>query len=56
MEFREIYCNNCKKVIGKYNTKYYSIDKINELISSNHSSHIRDGHDVKLRIIKEKKA
>ena len=30
MEFREIYCTSCKKVIGRYNIKFYTEDKITE--------------------------
>jgi len=28
MEFSEIYCNDCKKVLARYNVKYYSEDMI----------------------------
>ena len=46
MEFREIYCFNCKKSLGRYNEKYFSEQKINDIIKANHSSHIHEGHDV----------
>jgi len=49
MEFREIYCNNCKKVLGKYNMKYYNDDKIAEVIRLSHSKHVREGHEIELR-------
>ena len=49
MEFREVYCLNCKKVLGRYNTKFYSNEKVNELLNTNHVSHIRNGHQVKIR-------
>ena len=34
MKFREIYCNNCKKMLGRYNTKFYDRDKIKEILNS----------------------
>nr|AIE94218.1 hypothetical protein [uncultured marine thaumarchaeote AD1000_44_B05] len=48
MEFREIYCNDCKKVLGRYNTKYYSSDMIAELIQTIHVIHTRGGHHIKI--------
>ena len=49
MEFREIYCSNCKKILGRYNIKFYSDDKIGEILNTNHISHIRNGHQVTIR-------
>ena len=49
MKFNEVYCLNCKKVLGRYNTKFYSEDKINELVNITHSTHIRNGHQVNIR-------
>ena len=49
MKFREIYCNNCKKMLGRYNTKFYDSDKISEILKSRHSSHVRKGHRVIIR-------
>jgi len=49
MEFSEVYCSNCKKVLGRYSTKFYSEDKINELINTAHSTHVRNGHQVNIR-------
>ena len=34
MEFREIYCINCKKVLGRYNIKFYNEDKIAEVLKT----------------------
>jgi len=51
MEFKEIYCNDCKKVLGRYNIKYYSDDKIGDLIKSIHSLHLREGHEIEIRRI-----
>jgi len=53
MEIREIYCNNCKKILGRYNLKYYSDDKIGDLIKSNHQLHVREGHEIDIRRIKK---
>ncbi len=49
MEFNEVYCSNCKKVLGTYNAKFYSEDKINELVNLTHVTHIRNGHQVSIR-------
>lgn len=55
MEFREIYCNNCKKVLGRYNVKYYSEEKMGDLLKSSHSSHVREGHEIEIRRIQKNK-
>jgi hypothetical protein len=49
VEFKEVYCNNCKRVLGRYNTKYFSDAKIAELIKSSHTSHYRGGHQITVR-------
>jgi len=49
MEFREVYCSNCKKVLGRYNTKFFDEDKIGELVNTTHSTHIRSGHQINIR-------
>lgn len=51
MIFKEIYCHNCKKSLGRYNEKYFSDIKIVEIIKANHSSHIHEGHQVVIRKI-----
>ena len=48
VEFREIYCDNCKKTLGSYNIKYYSDDIIAELIQTIHVIHTRAGHHIKI--------
>jgi hypothetical protein len=48
MEFREIYCDNCKKSLGKYNTKYYSERQVAEIIRVINASHSRSGHHIKI--------
>ena len=49
MEFREIYCNNCNEVLGRYNVKYYTKSKIAELIKESHAVHLRKGHHIAIR-------
>jgi len=51
MEFKEIYCNNCKKIIGRYNIKFYNDEKIGKILNTQHISHIRNGHHVTTRKI-----
>ena len=48
MEFSEIFCNDCKKVLARYNTKYYSEDMVAELIQTIHVIHTRAGHHIKI--------
>ena len=49
MEFKEVYCENCKKVVGRYNIKFYNDEKINELLKTTHSTHIKKGHQISIR-------
>ncbi len=46
MEFKEIYCLNCKKKLGRYNEKYFSDEKLNEIIVNNHNKCMCEGHNV----------
>ena len=48
MEFSEIYCDNCKEILGRNNVKYYSEDMIAELIQTIHVIHTRAGHHIKI--------
>jgi len=49
MEFRELFCINCKKVIGRYNVKFYDDIKIAELLKTTHSDHVKNGHQINIR-------
>ena len=49
MEFREIYCSNCKKILGRYNIKFYNEDKIGEMLKTTHSIHVRSGHQIVIK-------
>ncbi len=51
MEFKEIYCFNCKKSLGRYNDKYFPESKMAEIIKNNHFSHVHEGHEVVMRKI-----
>ena len=51
VEFKEIYCFNCKKTLGRYNEKYFSDLKMGEMIKVNHSSHVHEGHEIVIRKI-----
>lgn len=48
-KYREIYCKDCKKIIGRYNIKYYSESKIGEVIQICHASHVKQGHNIEER-------
>ena len=53
MAFKEIYCFNCKKSLGKYSEKYYSDQKMGEIIKMNYSEHVYEGHELVIRRITE---
>ena len=53
MEFRELDCTNCKKVIGRYNIKFYNETKIAEILNTTHSSHVKNGHDINIRVFEK---
>ncbi|HEY7506798.1 MAG TPA: hypothetical protein VH621_04285 [Nitrososphaera sp.] len=50
LTFKEIYCSDCKTVLARYSTKYFSDGDINELMRLHYSSHIKDGHSMGTRI------
>jgi hypothetical protein len=43
---KEIYCSSCKKKLGRYNEKYFSDARLNEIIVNNHAKCIREGHKL----------
>ena len=54
IKYAEFYCDNCQKILGRYNTKYYDSDKIQEILKFCHPLHVRRGHQVIIRdVIKE---
>jgi hypothetical protein len=46
MGFKEIYCSACKEKLGRYNEKYFSDDRLNQIIANNHVPCIRKGHNL----------
>jgi hypothetical protein len=49
MEFREIYCLNCKRVLGRYNSKFYDESKIEEVLQTDYGTHVKNGHQIYVR-------
>ena len=47
--YREIYCRDCKRIIGRYNAKYYTEARVGEVIKMCHAGHIKLGHNVEQR-------
>ena len=54
MDTSEVYCQNCKKVLGKYNNEFYTETQIGDVVKLIHALHIREGHDLVIRQIKKK--
>jgi hypothetical protein len=50
--FKEIYCSDCKMVLAKYSTKYFTDLNINGLIRSHFFTHIKNGHSIEMRLVK----
>lgn len=48
--FKEVYCADCKMVLARYSTKYFSDADITELVRIHYSSHIKEGHVVGTRL------
>jgi hypothetical protein len=55
MEFREVYCNNCKKILGRFNSKFYTEEKIEVLLKIEYSIHVKKGHQIFVRKLKKSK-
>jgi len=53
LDYSEIYCRNCRKVIGRYNRKFYTEDRIGELLKSSHGEHVKEGHQIEIRLTKK---
>jgi hypothetical protein len=49
--FKEIYCSDCKLVLARYSTKYFTDSDIHELMRLHYSSHIKDGHAMETRLV-----
>lgn len=47
--YRELYCRDCDKIIGRYNAKYYTEARVGEVVNLCHTGHVKLGHDVEQR-------
>lgn len=47
--FKEIYCQNCKIILARYNEDYFSEASIDELSKVHYYFHIREGHSIIVR-------
>ena len=56
MPFWEVYSVDIKKIMGRYNQRYYSETKIGEIVKIVYASYIREGHDLVIRDSAEKSA
>jgi hypothetical protein len=50
LPFKEIYCSDCKTVLARYSTKYFTDADINELVHLHYSAHIKNGHSMQTRL------
>ena len=48
---KEIYCSDCKMVLARYSTKYFTDLNINTLVRSHFSYHIKNGHSMETRLV-----
>jgi hypothetical protein len=49
--FKEIYCSDCKMVLARYSTKYFTDANINVLVRLHFFMHIRNGHSIETRLV-----
>jgi len=49
MVFWEVYSEDKKKIMGRYNQEYFSEAKIGEIVKIVYASYIREGHDLIIR-------
>jgi hypothetical protein len=50
LPFKEIYCSDCKTVLARYSTKYFTDADVNELVHLHYSAHIKNGHSMETRL------
>ena len=53
MPFWEIVLDNDEKIIGRYNQKYFSEQKIGEIVKKLYEQEIRQGHNLTIRLSKK---
>jgi hypothetical protein len=51
LKFKEIFCSDCKMVLARYSTKYFTDLNINVLVRSHFSTHIKKGHSMEMRLV-----
>jgi len=49
VSFKEIYCQDCKIILARYNEDYFSEASIDELSKLHYYYHIREGHSIIVR-------
>tara|TARA_Y100000590_G_C15633446_1_gene982067 strand:+ start:82 stop:249 length:168 start_codon:yes stop_codon:yes gene_type:complete len=54
MPFWEVYLDDMKQILGRYNQKYYSEAKIGEIVKIVYDNLVREGHDLVIRDSEEK--
>ncbi len=54
MPFWEVYSEDMKKIMGRYNQDYFSEAKIGEIVKVVYTSYVREGHDLVIRSSEEK--
>ncbi len=47
--FKEIYCQDCKIILARYNEDFFSEASIDELSKLHYYFHIREGHSLIVR-------
>ena len=53
MPFWEVYSEDMKKIMGRYNQEYFSETKIGEIVKKLYEQEIRKGHDLTIRTSKK---
>ena len=54
MPFWEVYSEDMKKIMGRYNQEYFSETKIGEIVKLVYATYIQQGHDLIIRETKNK--
>jgi len=52
MPFWEVILDNNDKILGRYNQKYFTEQKIGEIIKKNYEQEIKQGHNLTIRLSK----
>ena len=49
MQFWEVYSEDMKKIMGRYNQEYFSEAKIGEIVKIVYATYVREGHNLVIR-------